>query len=94
MKSFDKERYGKVEVIECLRHLEGLGKAFAWAEALTDDFPDNAEIAFNAARYACLVKNMKAAKHWVQRCVDLEGKEFQKGVLDDPDFEFVWMGRR
>jgi tetratricopeptide (TPR) repeat protein len=76
--------------VECYRHLDGLEKAFAWAEALTDDFPESAEVAFNAARYSCLVKNMKVAEHWVKRCVELGGQVFQKRVLNDPDFELVW----
>jgi hypothetical protein len=45
-------------------------------------------IRYNLACYACQLGNLKEARHWLKRAIDLAGtKQVKLMALEDPDLE-------
>jgi predicted Zn-dependent protease len=65
----------------------------AWNVLLpvVDRFPDQYIIRYNLACYACQLGNLKAARDWLQKAIDLAGTmEVKLMALNDPDLEPLW----
>ena len=58
---------------------------------VVDRFPDDYLIRYNLACYACQTGNLKAAMDWLEKAIDLAGKnDLRKMALEDPDLEPLW----
>jgi tetratricopeptide (TPR) repeat protein len=65
----------------------------AWEALLPafDKFPKELMIPFNLSCYACQMRQLDAARDWLQRAVKVGGKEkIQRMALSDPDLEPLW----
>ena len=65
----------------------------AWEALLPafDKFPKEPIIAFNLACYACQMRQLDAARDWLQRAVAIGGKEqIYEMALKDSDLEPLW----
>jgi hypothetical protein len=58
---------------------------------VVDKFPKEYIIRYNLACYACQLGNLKEARHWLKKAIDLAGtKEVELMALHDPDLEPLW----
>jgi len=65
----------------------------AWEALLPafDKFPKEPIIPFNLACYACQMRQLDAARDWLQRAMAISGKEKIKPMaLKDSDLEPLW----
>jgi predicted Zn-dependent protease len=65
----------------------------AWNVLLpvVDEFPKEYVIRYNLACYACQLGNLREARHWLKRAIDLAGTNKVKLMaLNDPDLEPLW----
>lgn len=55
---------------------------------VVDKFPGEWVISYNLACYACQLGDLKAARQWLRKAIELAGKkEVKLMALDDPDLE-------
>jgi tetratricopeptide (TPR) repeat protein len=76
-----------------LRRVPDGGVRKAWEALLPafDKFPKEPTIPFNLSCYACQMRQLDAARDWLQRAVAVGGKEKVRGMaLKDPDLEPLW----
>jgi predicted Zn-dependent protease len=76
-----------------LRRVAGGGVQQAWEALLPafDKFPKEPTIPFNLSCYACQLRQLEAARDWLQRAVAISGKEKIKPMaLKDSDLEPLW----
>lgn len=76
-----------------LRRVAGGGLAPAWDALLpaAEKFPTEPVIAYNLACYACQLNQLHDARLWLQRAVEIGGKEaIQKMALADDDLKPLW----
>jgi hypothetical protein len=58
---------------------------------VVDKFPKEYIIRYNLACYACQLGNMKEARDWLKKAIDLAGtNQVKLMALDDPDLEQLW----
>ncbi|MGO8930194.1 MAG: tetratricopeptide repeat protein, partial [Limisphaerales bacterium] len=56
-----------------------------------DKLPKEYIIRYNLACYACQLGNLKEARHWLRKAIDLAGpNEVKLMALNDPDLEPLW----
>jgi tetratricopeptide (TPR) repeat protein len=56
-----------------------------------EKFPQVPIIPYNLACYACQLGNLKEAMQWLQKAIDLAGKnDIRDMALKDPDLEPLW----
>jgi hypothetical protein len=73
-----------------LRRVPEGGLAKAWDALLPafEKFPKEPIIAFNLSCYACQMQQLDAARLWLQRAVQIGGKEkIKRMAMEDPDLE-------
>ena len=69
----------------------GLQKAWEALLPAFDKFPKEPIIPFNLACYACQMRQLDAARDWLQRAVAISGREKIKPMaLKDSDLEPLW----
>lgn len=69
----------------------GLQKAWEALLPASGKFPKQAIIPFNLSCYACQLRQLEAARDWLQRAVKIGGKEkIKRMALSDPDLEPLW----
>jgi hypothetical protein len=76
-----------------LRRVPEGGLQQAWEALLPafDKFPKEPIIPFNLACYACQMRQLDAARDWLQRAMAISGKEKIKPMaLKDSDLEPLW----
>jgi len=76
-----------------LRRVPQGGLQQAWEALLPafDKFPKEPIIPFNLACYACQMRQLDAARDWLQRAMAISGKEKIKPMaLKDSDLEPLW----
>jgi predicted Zn-dependent protease len=76
-----------------LRRVPAGGLESAWEALLpvSERFPKEAVIPYNLACYACQMKQLDAARLWLQRAASIGGKEKIKNMaLQDSDLEPLW----
>jgi len=55
---------------------------------VVDKFPDQYIIRYNLACYACQLGNLKEARDWLKKAIDMaDTKEVKLMALNDPDLE-------
>ena len=58
---------------------------------IVDKFPDDYMIRYNLACYECQLGNLKVAFQWLEKAIDLAGKEeIRLMALEDRDLEPLW----
>jgi predicted Zn-dependent protease len=76
-----------------LRRVADGGIQKAWEALLPafDKFPKELTIPFNLSCYACQLRQLDAARDWLNRAVAVGGKEkIKQMALDDTDLEPLW----
>jgi len=77
-----------------LRRADGGGLTPAWDALLpaAEKFPTEPVIAYNLACYACQLNHMDDARTWLQRAVNIGGKDaIRKMALADDDLKPLWV---
>jgi hypothetical protein len=58
---------------------------------VVDKFPAEHLMRYNLACYSCQLGNLKEAYQWLEKAIDLAGKEeIRQTALEDPDLEPLW----
>jgi tetratricopeptide (TPR) repeat protein len=58
---------------------------------IVDKFPKEYLMRYNLACYACQLGNLKEAKTWLEKAIDLAGKkDIRLMALNDPNLEPLW----
>src|ERR1041385_1852894 len=84
--------YGFVHMAYALHEMKRTREAMDVLLPVVDKFPDNYTILYNLACYACQLGKLKDAQDWLEKAIDLAGKEdVRKMALDDPDLEPLWL---
>src|SRR5947207_14200506 len=76
-----------------LRRVREGGVKQAWTALLPafDKFPKEPTISYNLSCYACQMKQLDAARTWLQRAAVIGGKEkIKRMALRDRDLEPLW----
>lgn len=76
-----------------LRRRPGGGLAPAWAALLpvAEKFPEQPLVAFNLACYACQLRDLPAARHWLAQAERISGaKAIREQALADSDLAALW----
>jgi len=76
-----------------LRRIADGGLPKAWEALLpaAEKFPKEPVIAFNLACYACQMRELDVARHWLQRAMKIGGPEaIRKMALADDDLKPLW----
>jgi len=76
-----------------LRRVPDGGLPRAWAALLpaAEKFPDEPVVPFNLACYACQMRQLDAARQWLQRAMQAGGREaIRKMALADDDLQPLW----
>jgi predicted Zn-dependent protease len=83
--------FGFIQLAYSLHELKRTQEAWNVLLPVVDKFPKEFIMRYNLACYACQLGNLKDARAWLEKAVDLAGrKEVQLMVLDDPDLEPLW----
>ena len=88
---------GWIHLAYSLRRKKDGGLQTAWEVLLpvVEKFPMQPVVAYNLACYACQMKQMDAARHWIKRVFEIAGEinrfdEIRLMALDDSDLEPLW----
>ena len=76
-----------------LRRIPDGGLSQAWDALLpaAEKFPDEPIVAFNLSCYACQMKQLDAARHWLQQAMKIGGRDaIRKMALADDDLQPLW----
>jgi predicted Zn-dependent protease len=80
--------FGFVQMAFALHELKRTKEAWNVLLPVVDRFPDDPIIRYNMACYACQLGDLKEAWRWLEKAIDLAGKDdIRKMALDDPDLE-------
>ena len=93
VRSAPEEASGWLHRAYALRRVNGGGLAQAWDALLpaADKFSTEPVIAFNLSCYACQLKELDAARVWLQRAIQAGGKDvIKKMALADEDLKPLW----
>jgi predicted Zn-dependent protease len=73
-----------------LHRLRRHQKAYDALSALTERFPNSAELFYLLGSLAWKLKNISAAQRWLNSAFKLGGKEFRLAALQDKELEGYW----
>jgi predicted Zn-dependent protease len=83
--------FGFVQQADSLHKLKRTQEAWNLLLPVVDEFPKEYIIRYNLACYACQLGNLKEARDWLKKAIDLaDTKEVKLMALDDPDLELFW----
>jgi tetratricopeptide (TPR) repeat protein len=83
--------WGYIQWAFSLHELKRTKEARGVLLPIADKFPDELMIPYNLACYCCRLGDRKQAIQWLERAIDLEGKnEIRLAALQDPDLEAMW----
>jgi len=83
--------FGWVHMAFSLHELKRSQEAMDVLLPVVDKFPDDYLMRYNLACYACQTGNLKGAMDWLEKAIDLAGKnDLRKMALEDPDLEPLW----
>jgi tetratricopeptide (TPR) repeat protein len=83
--------FGHFHLAYSLHELKRTKEAYDVLIAVVDKFPTEHLIRYNLACYACRLGNLKEAYLWLEKAIDLAGKEdIRQTALEDPDLERMW----
>ena len=84
--------FGHFYLAFSLHELKRTKEAYDVLIAVVDRFPNEHLIRYNLACYSCQLGNLKEAYQWLEKAIDLAGKEdIRQMALDDPDLEQLWV---
>jgi predicted Zn-dependent protease len=74
-----------------LHELKRTKEAYEIINSVVARFPDQYLMRYNLACYSCQLGNLKEAKLWQEKAIDVAGKrDIRTMALDDPDLEPLW----
>lgn len=76
-----------------LRRASKDGLRLAWKALLTayDKFPREPTIPYNLSCYACQMRQLDEARHWLDRALQVGNRDqIKQMALDDPDLQPLW----
>ncbi len=79
--------------VKLSRALHAMGETEdAWDNLLTvvNDFPEDAEMAYDFACYACVLGDMEEAIESLNKAFDLGGDPIKQRALEEPDLQPLW----
>lgn len=83
--------YGPFHLAFSLHELKRTKEAYDVLIAVVDKFPEEHLMRYNLACYSCRLGNLNEAYQWLEKAIDLTGKEdIRQMALDDPDLEPLW----
>jgi predicted Zn-dependent protease len=83
--------FGFIHLAFSLHELKRTQEAWNVLLPVVEKFPKEHLIRYNLACYACQLGNLKAARDWLQKAIDLAGtNEVKLMALNDPDLEPLW----
>jgi len=84
--------FGHFHLAYSFHELKRTKEAYDVFICVVDKFPTEHLIRYNLACYACRLGNLKEAYRWMEKAIDLAGKEdVRQAALDDPDLEELWI---
>ena len=67
-------------------------EAYDTLKPVVDEFPKEWLMRYNLACYSCQLNNLKEAEQWLEKAIDLAGKnEIRLMALEDEDLEPLWV---
>lgn len=83
--------FGPFHLAYSLHELKRTQEAYDVLIAVVDKFPNEHLMRYNLACYSCRLGNMKEAYQWLEKAIDLAGKEdIRQTALEDHDLEPLW----
>jgi tetratricopeptide (TPR) repeat protein len=83
--------FGPFHLAYSLHELKRTKEAYDVLIAVVDKFPNEHLMRYNLACYSCQLGNMKEAYQWLEKAIDLAGKEdIRQTALEDRDLEPLW----
>jgi tetratricopeptide (TPR) repeat protein len=83
--------FGHFHLAYALHELKRTQEACDTLKPVVDKFPNEWLMRFNLACYACQLGDLKEAMMWLEKAIDLAGKnDIRLMALDDPDLEPLW----
>lgn len=83
--------FGFIHMACALHELKRTVEARAVLLPIADKFERNKTIPYNLACYECQLGNLKQAREWLQKAIDLAGEnDVRIRALEDPDLEPLW----
>jgi tetratricopeptide (TPR) repeat protein len=84
--------FGHFHFAFSLHELKRTKEAYDVLIAVVDKFPTEHLIRYNLACYSCRLGDLKEAYQWLEKAIDLAGKEdIRQMALDDTDLEELWV---
>ena len=75
-----------------LHALKKTQEAYDTLRPVVDEFPKEWLMRYNLACYSCQLNNLKEAEQWLEKAIDLAGKnEIRLMALEDEDLEPLWV---
>ena len=83
--------FGFIHHAYSLHELKRPREAWNVLQPVVDEFPKEYIIRYNLACYACQLGNLKEARHWLKKAIDLAGsKQVKMMALNNADLELLW----
>jgi len=83
--------FGWIHWAYSLHALKRTKEAYEVVNSVVAKFPDEYLMRYNMACYACQLGNLKEARVWLGKAIDLAGKkDIRLMALDDPDLQPLW----
>jgi len=83
--------FGFIHAACSLHMMKRTKEAWTFLLPVVDRFPKNYTIRYSLACYACQMGDLKSAMEWLEKAIDLAGKnDIRKMALEDPDLETLW----
>jgi tetratricopeptide (TPR) repeat protein len=83
--------FGHFHLAYSLHELRRTKEAYDVLISVVDKFTNEHLIPYNLACYSCRLGNLKEAYQWLEKAIDLAGKEdVRQMALDDSDLEDLW----
>jgi tetratricopeptide (TPR) repeat protein len=83
--------FGFIHMAYALHELKRTKEALAVLLPVVDKFEGNRTIPYNLACYECQLGNLKQAREWLQKAIDLAGdSDVKLWALEDLDLEPLW----
>jgi len=90
MEMLPDKSWGFIHYAFSLHELKRTREAYGVLIPVVDKFSEPT-IRYNLACYSCQLGNAKEAMQWLEKAIDLAGKEdIRQLALDDPDLEPLW----
>jgi tetratricopeptide (TPR) repeat protein len=85
------EAFGHVQAAYMLDRLNRTPDAAALLQSVVGNFPEDAGLRYDLACYSCKLGDLKHAMEFLERAIDLAGKnDIRQKALDDPALEQLW----